>query len=68
MVIKYIETIEFPDDHYVFDESLNWGLLIYHDSTLYFGKDRIFDPETEYQNTILLNKLRGNLNDKNERE
>ncbi|GAB4420917.1 MAG: hypothetical protein OHK0039_35140 [Bacteroidia bacterium] len=43
MVIKYLDEISCADDHYVFDPSFNWCLLIYHEDTLHFGKDRIAD-------------------------
>jgi hypothetical protein len=58
MVIKYWEGLFFADDLVIFDETLNWGLFYFHESHLYFGKNRIFNMEEEYVKMAELNELR----------
>lgn len=65
MVIKYCEGLFFADDLVIFDETLNWGLYYFHEDVIYFGTDKIYDKELEYQKTIELNELKAKYFDKN---
>lgn len=58
MVIKYWEGIFFSNDLIIFDETLNWGLFYFHENRLYFGSDKIYDKEFEYEKTRELNDLK----------
>ena len=58
MVIKYWEGLFFADDLIIFDETLNWGLFYFHEEMLYFGADKIYDKEFEYEKTRELNLLK----------
>lgn len=58
MLIKYWEGLFFADDLIVFDESLNWGLFYFHEDRIYFGHDKIYDQNLEYEKTIALEKLK----------
>jgi len=58
MVIKYWEGIFFADDLIIFDETLNWGLFYFHEDRIYFGSDKIYDKEFEYEKTRELNELK----------
>lgn len=58
MVIKYWEGLFFADDLIIFDESLNWGLFYFHEDRLFFGSDKIYDKEFEYEKTLELAKLK----------
>ena len=58
MVIKYWEGLFFADDLIIFDETLNWGLFYFHEDRLYFGTDKIYDKEFEYEKTKALNELK----------
>lgn len=49
MVIKYAERIFWAHDSLVFDKTLNWALFYEHDGLFTFGRNRVFDPEEEYQ-------------------
>jgi hypothetical protein len=58
MVIKYWEGLFFAGDLIIFDETLNWGLFYFHEDRLYFGTDKIYDKEFEYEKTRELNELK----------
>lgn len=58
MVIKYWEGLFFAHDLIIFDETLNWGLFYFHEDLLYFGSDKIYDKEFEYEKTQELNELK----------
>ncbi|MCL9810096.1 hypothetical protein [Flavobacterium luminosum] len=58
MVIKYWEGLFFADDLIIFDETLNWGLFYFHEDRLYFGSDKIYDKEFEYEKTREFNELK----------
>ena len=58
MVIKYWEGLFFADDLIIFDESFNWGLFYFHEDRLFFGSDKIYDKELEYEKTLELAKLK----------
>lgn len=58
MVIKYWEGIFFADDLIIFDETLNWGLFYFHEDRLYYGTEKIYDKEFEYEKTRELNVLK----------
>lgn len=72
MVIKYWQGLFFADDLIIFDETLNWGLYYFHEDRLYFGTDKIYDKEFEYEKTRDSNELKdkffnkSNLNFKND--
>jgi hypothetical protein len=65
MVIKYWEGLFFSDDIIIFDETLNWGLFYFHEDKLFFGNEKIYDKEFEYQKTIELNELKTKFFNKN---
>jgi len=58
MVIKYWQGLFFADDLILFDETLNWGLFYFHEDRLYFGTDKIYDKEFEYEKTKERNELK----------
>ena len=58
MVIKYWKGLFFADDLIIFDETLNWGLFYFHEDRLYYGTDKIYDKEFEYEKTKELNELK----------
>lgn len=64
MVIKYWKGLFFADDLIIFDQTLNWGLFYFHEDTLYFGKDNIYDKNYEYEKTQELNDLKKKFFDK----
>jgi len=65
MVIKYWQKLFFADDLIIFDETLNWGLFYFHEDRLYFGSDKIYDKEFEYEKTSELNELKNRFFKKN---
>jgi hypothetical protein len=65
MVVKYWEGLFFSDDIIIFDETLNWGLFYFHEDKLFFGNEKIYDKEFEYQKTIELNELKTKFFNKN---
>lgn len=46
ILIKYFDDFFYPgpDDLTVFDESLNWAILFFHESEIYFGTNEKYDP------------------------
>ncbi len=58
MLIKYWDGLFLHNDLIIFDQTLNWGLFYFHHDVLYFGKDKIYDKEIEYQKTKEANELR----------
>lgn len=44
IMIKYVEHIFFGDDMVIFDHTLNWCLVYFHENQLFFGKDKFYDP------------------------
>jgi hypothetical protein len=58
MIIKYWEGLFFSDDLIIFDETLNWGLFYFHEDRLYFGSDKIYDKEVEYEKIREINELK----------
>ena len=58
MVIKYWEGIFFADDLIIFDKTLNWGLFYFHEDYLYYGTDKIYDKDFEYEKTKELIELK----------
>ncbi len=58
MVIKYREGLFFADDITIFDKSLNWALFYFHEDKLFFGTDKIYDAEFEYEKAIAANELK----------
>lgn len=58
MVIKYWKGLFFADDFIIFDEILNWGLFYFHEDKIYFGSEKIYDKEFEYEKTREFNELK----------
>lgn len=58
MIIKYWEGLFFADDLIIFDETLNWGLFYFHEEILYFGNEKIYDKNLEYEKTKEINELK----------
>ena len=50
LLIKYFDSFYYPssDDLTVFDKSLNWALLFYHEEEIYFGTNKDFKPSETY--------------------
>lgn len=44
LVVKYFNDFQYSDDLTVFDESLNWALLFFHEGGIYFGSNEKFHP------------------------
>ncbi|NCI47018.1 hypothetical protein [Sediminibacterium soli] len=44
MMIKYIDHIFFGSDVMIFDKTLNWCLVYFHENRVFFGKDKVYDP------------------------
>lgn len=47
MVIKYWTGICRGSDVVIFDESLNWCLFYFHEDHLFWGSDKVYDPDYE---------------------
>lgn len=58
MVIKYAGQLFRHTGRLMFDETLNWGLFYDHHGLFTFGRNRIFNPEEEYQQMYEQNELR----------
>lgn len=58
MVLHYWEGLFFADDLLIFDASLTWGLFYFHEDQLYFGSNKIYDKEFEYEKTKALQELK----------
>lgn len=57
MVIKYWEGLFFSEDIFIFDSSLEWAMFYYHESTLYFGTDIIYDVREEERKLMQVNEF-----------
>ena len=57
MVIKYSAGLFFAHDIVIFDESLNWCLFYYHRDELYFGYNKIYNKELEYEKWLQVNEV-----------
>jgi hypothetical protein len=44
LLIKYFGSFYYSDDLTVFDQSLTWALLFYHEDEIYFGTNKDFKP------------------------
>ncbi|HEX7845636.1 MAG TPA: hypothetical protein VF476_07500 [Chitinophagaceae bacterium] len=55
LLIKYFDSFYYYEDLTVFDQSLSWALLFYHESELYFGSNNEYnlDPALEDYKFIL---------------
>jgi hypothetical protein len=49
LLIKYFDSFYYSDDLTVFDQSLNWALLFFHEDEIYFGTNKDFLPSELYQ-------------------
>ncbi|MDR3678431.1 MAG: DUF2947 family protein [Flavipsychrobacter sp.] len=49
MVIKYSHNLFFAHDQIVWDRTLNWQLEFHHDGLFTFGRDFIYDGQSEMQ-------------------
>lgn len=49
-VVKYWDSIFYggSDDLTVFDESLEWALLFFHEDEIYWGTNKRFEPENKF--------------------
>ncbi len=52
LLIKYFDSFYYgaSDDLTVFDESLDWALLFYHEDEIYFGTKKQFIPSETFDN------------------
>lgn len=52
-VVKYWDPILYggSDDLTVFDDSLEWALLFYHENEIYWGTNKKFEPEDKFDAT-----------------
>lgn len=48
LLIKYFDNFYYADDITVFDRSLTWALLFYHESEIYFGTKKDFKPSETF--------------------
>lgn len=58
MVIKYWKGLFFGEDIIIFDETLNWGLFSFHEDKLFYGTDKIYSKEFEYEKARDLEELK----------
>jgi hypothetical protein len=51
ILIKYYTSFYYSvaDDLTVFDQSLTWSLLFYHESEIYFGTNEKFEPSNNFE-------------------
>ncbi|MDB5253362.1 MAG: hypothetical protein JWP27_2531 [Flaviaesturariibacter sp.] len=56
MVVKYAPDVFNHDDIAVFDHTFRWCLFGFHEGTLFFGKDPVYDPTEDEQAMQALNK------------
>lgn len=56
MLIKYSDYIFFGQDTMIFDNTLNWCLVYFHEHKMFFGKDNIYDPASDQQRLVELNE------------
>ena len=56
MVIKYSHDIFPVDDTIVFDKTLNWCLLYYHENQMFFGKNNVYDTAADEMKMVTLNE------------
>ena len=49
ILIKYFDDFFYPgpDDLSVFDQSLNWAIMFFHESEIYFGTNEKYEIESE---------------------
>lgn len=47
--IKYFDDFYYSDDLTIFDESLQWALLFYHEDEIYFGTKKDFVPSNNHE-------------------
>ncbi|RZJ98826.1 MAG: hypothetical protein EOO46_23935 [Flavobacterium sp.] len=54
--IKYFDSFYYSisDDLTVFDESLQWALMFYHENEIYFGTNKKFVPSTNFNEVEFL--------------
>jgi hypothetical protein len=48
LFIKYFDSFHYSDDLTIFDESLTWALLFYHELEIYFGTNKDFKPSEDF--------------------
>lgn len=50
ILIKYFDDFYYSgsDDLTIFDDSLNWALLFYHESEIYFGSNEKYTPSNNF--------------------
>ena len=47
LFIKYFDSF-YLDDLTLFDQSLTWALLFYHESEIYFGTNNDYEPSEDF--------------------
>lgn len=54
LLVKYFDSFHFGgDDLTVIDQSLNWGLLFYHENEIYFGTNEKFTPNETFSDIFI---------------
>ena len=48
--VKYFDDFYYSDDLTIFDESLQWAILFYHEDEIYFGSKKDYIPSNNYEN------------------
>jgi hypothetical protein len=56
MMLKNVEHIFFGDDVLIFDKTLNWCLVYFHENQMFFGKDKVYDSTEDEQIMKTLNE------------
>lgn len=60
MMVKYVEHIFYGEEVIVFDHTLNWCLVYFHENQMFFGKDKYYDPAEIEQEMQELNERKKN--------
>jgi len=53
LLVKYFDDFYYSDDLTVFDQSLSWALLFFHEDEIYFGTNEHFLPSELYNDLNL---------------
>lgn len=54
ILIKYFDSFYYSDDLTIFDQSLTWALLFYHEDEIYFGTNKDFKPSETFSHIDFL--------------
>ena len=55
MLIKYSDCLFLLDDVMIFDNTLNWCLIFFHEDRIFFGKDNIYNSNEDFKQMEELN-------------